>query len=254
MEERILVWKGTNLVRLVQSCRQAETVSFESLARTLRPCDTHQSAETIRRSELVNVETLDHLSLGTDETSELSTTTLSTHLSPEIELHVFQREDNSYLVAREFSDTVDYLAVSNVYGYTFATGGVWFFPRLNKRKHTLLDLERTFLSLASNALWTDGKQVLNNHGTWSMECIDDLGATMSKIILSPSLVVVPNLPGQSCGSWRKTIEGALAEQSGAELDRFHQELLRTKRREYLLRKSLAVLQTLSETAEPIEES
>ena len=165
-------------------------------------------------------------------------------LTNESTLSIWKRSNGVYLVALETWDDIKYLQVSNVDGFVIAFGGLLLVPSL---KQVRVDSRTMVMSLAHNSLWTNGKDTLNNTGVFSMMRHDDLNADIPSIELDDDGSLQDDVA--PLNSWRRSIERVLLTTMADKRELNEEQGLRTKRREYLFRKSLQVLNDVADRNE-----
>mmetsp|Transcript_25752 Transcript_25752/g.38880 ORF Transcript_25752/g.38880 Transcript_25752/m.38880 type:complete len:254 (-) Transcript_25752:3844-4605(-) len=170
----------------------------------------------------------------------LQTLHSSIFLSSTTNLKIFQRNKGVYLVIYESWETVKYLQISNSSGYTIVMNGALFFPNINQ--DTARSPELLLTSLASNSLWTNGNQVLNNTGSLSSVNDNDTGENLPCVDLS---LECNSAVGSRIinAAWRQNIEKFL-KRCMIDIQEIQAQELRFQRREFLMKKSVAVLNNL----------
>jgi hypothetical protein len=151
-------------------------------------------------------------------------------------LSVWRKEGGVYLIAFESWDNVNYLQVSNVEGYVVACGGFLLLPSM---WHSSKSVRHLLKSLIYSSLWTNGKDVLNNVGSSSVIRYDPINAYIPSIELDRESRSLDDIASQS--GWRGRIEKALLQNAMRDIEEYEESQLRVKRREYLLRRSIAIL-------------
>jgi hypothetical protein len=188
-----------------------------------------------KRRRALRMETA-KITIGTSaETRQLERSHSRLQLTNDMHLNIWKIKEGVYLIAHETWENVKYLQVSNVDGYAVAFGGVFLVPSIQQLQ---TDGHHLLSSLVHNSLWTNGKEVLNNVGTLSMTRNEDLNVDVPSIELDATYSHIDE-PAPS-SSWRLCIERAL-QQTTVNRDEYAEQELRVKRREYLLRRSLEVL-------------
>lgn len=156
-------------------------------------------------------------------------------LTQDTSVSVWKKDNRSFLISYETWDAVKYLQVSNVDGYVAACGGFLFIPSIlqtsGRERHLL-----TFL--VYNSLWTNGRDVLNNAGASSVERYDALDADVPSIELNSTSPIDGVSPWPA---WRARIEKVLHQSAVDSIDEYEECKLRIKRREYILRRSLEIV-------------
>mmetsp|Transcript_25287 Transcript_25287/g.38351 ORF Transcript_25287/g.38351 Transcript_25287/m.38351 type:complete len:257 (+) Transcript_25287:126-896(+) len=167
------------------------------------------------------------------------------HTTSATRLKILKKSQGVFLVIYESWETVNYLQISNSSGYGFTMNGALFFP--NGVNDSERNAELFLKALARNSLWTNGQQVLNNTGRWSTVRETDIGEDISWVALS--VKCSSDLPSRVENSnWRQIIEGSLKRHI-IDFEKIKTEEMRLNRREYLMEKSIAVINKLSDECE-----
>jgi hypothetical protein len=156
-------------------------------------------------------------------------------------LSIWKKWQGVYLIALETWDDIKYLQVSNVDGYVVAFDGILLVPSL---KQVQVEDRTMLMSLVHNSLWTNGKDILKNDGAFSMTRHDDVSADVPSIKLVDAGRLLDDVTPIS--SWRLYIERVLLTTMADKME-YEEQGLRSKRRQYLLRKSLEVLHEIADS-------
>lgn len=151
-------------------------------------------------------------------------------------LSIWRKDCGVYLIAYESWDDVIYLQVFNADGYVVTCGGLLLVPSI---VHSTNDERHLLTSLVYNSLWTNGKDVLNNVGYSSMKRYDPFNAEIPSIELDRESRLLDDVSSKS--GWRARIEKVLLRNTMGGIEGYEESQLRVKRREYLLRRSLEIL-------------
>ncbi|KAI2509828.1 hypothetical protein MHU86_4539 [Fragilaria crotonensis] len=151
-------------------------------------------------------------------------------------LSIWRKDVGVYLIAYESWNHVIYLQVSNADGYFVTCGGLLLVPTM---VHSSNDQRYMLASIVYNSLWTNGKVVLNNVGSSTVQRYNPLNAYIPSIELVVKSRLMDDPASQS--GWRARIENAVLRNAMGGIEGYEESQLRVKRREYLLRRSLEIL-------------
>lgn len=167
------------------------------------------------------------------------------HTTSATRLKILKKSQGVFLVIHESWETVECLQISNSSGYAFTMNGALFFP--NVVNDSTRNAELVLKAFARNSLWTNGQQVLNNTGRWSTVREAGIGEDISWVALS--VKCSSDLPSRVENSnWREIIEGSLKRHI-IDFETIKAEEMRLNRREYLMEKSIAVINNLTDECE-----
>jgi hypothetical protein len=179
------------------------------------------------------------------KTENLTKSSSVIFLSDSNSLEIWKISSGTYLLSFTSWDHVKYLEVSDVEGFLYIYDGLLAIPTIKSDWKENLDVtnddERILRHVAQHCLWTDGIEIRCGSSKVSTEVYyNDLHEVISSISLHASPCWEE--PHPSCSnSWRACIENVLQHTVVDEIKKYQDLELQTKRRRYLLQRSLEVL-------------
>lgn len=235
-----MIWNNTHLC-LPLSETSYKAVSLVSIIQTMSLYMVDELVRNDHRgcSSLESTEMHEPLN---NNVCELKRGNSFLHLDEDTSLKVVKGDgEGVYLVVLEGWNDVKYLQVSNAQGYVLILNGAFFVPT----KHQSAQQHGDVSARALHCLWTDGSQILCNYvSKGSTIRHGDLRRNIPSVELQTN-GEIQHSSKSSSSSWKQCIERSL-ERTCSLQSLYKEQILRCKRRRYILDRSIEVLDELED--------